>query len=269
MSIINIGIIEDQKLLVMMTRGENSLFLIDYTSWKGIAKLGDLPSSQMFVFPFSKATVEAQMNLYHQAIDADALIYTSNDDGCIWSGLIKSSKDKGELQWTWIPQHLYSTKVKETETDHKDSGLKILNTIWYNIILDILVVSDVSGIVYLIENSFYYTLKSNLKVPVKSDVKQPFFSIGLSSSSKESVVACLTKEKHVRKENESNQKSSLPLFSFGIFKSSSKEEKIVEQAQEEVKVKEETKEDSKVAKPAANRKRVQINKNDILSGNFD
>lgn len=29
---ISIEVIEDQKLLVMMARGENSIFLIDYTS---------------------------------------------------------------------------------------------------------------------------------------------------------------------------------------------------------------------------------------------
>ena len=264
MSIINIGVVEDQKLLIMMTRGENSLFFLDYTSWKGVAKLGDLPSSQMFVFPFSKAMVEAQMNLYHQAIDADALIYTANDDGCICSGLIASTKDNEELQWTWIPQHLYSTKQKET--DHKESGLKILNTIWYNVILDILIVSDVSGVVYLIENTFYYTLKNNLKVPIKSDIKQPFFSIGLSQSSKESIVAWLTKEKHVKKEHEEKEKSSsLPLFSLGIFKSSNKENND-EEVKKDKRIKDENKEESKVIKPVANRKRVQINKNDILSG---
>lgn len=64
-----------------MTRGENIIYVIDYTSCKGIARLGNLPSSHMFVFPFSKPMVTAQMELYHQAIDADALMFTSMDDG--------------------------------------------------------------------------------------------------------------------------------------------------------------------------------------------
>lgn len=98
MSLTNIGVVEDKKLLIMMTRGENSMFLLDYTECRGVAKLGDLPSSQMYVFPFSRAIVDAQMELYRQAIDADALIYTSMDDGCICSGLIKSTKSSDELQ---------------------------------------------------------------------------------------------------------------------------------------------------------------------------
>lgn len=83
MSIINIGVLEEKKLLIMMTRGENSIFIIDYMQCTGVAKLGDLPSSQMFVSPFSSAMVQAQMDMYKQAIDADALLYTSMDDGHI------------------------------------------------------------------------------------------------------------------------------------------------------------------------------------------
>ena len=64
-----------------MTRGENNIYVIEYTTCKGIAKLGNLPSSHMFVFPFSNPMVAAQMDLYHQAVDADALMFTSMDDG--------------------------------------------------------------------------------------------------------------------------------------------------------------------------------------------
>lgn len=263
MSIINIGVVEDKKLLVMMTRGENSIYIIDYTSWKGIAKLGDLPSSQMFVFPFSRATVEAQMQLYNQAIDADALIYTSMDDGCICSGLIKSANPNDELQWTWIPQHLYSTK--ESSSSATSSGLKILNNIWYNVILDILIVSDVTGVVYLIENTFYYTLKSNLKTSIRSDVKQPFFSFGFSSSTKANSVAQLTSESHAIKADK--EKEKLPYFSFGFFKSKPKEESKDEnphtQPSQPTQVK-----PTNSSSSTSGRKRVQINKNDILSGNY-
>ena len=115
MSIINIAVLQEKKLLLMMTRGENSIFIMDYMDCRGIAKLGDLPSSQMFACPFTSSMVYAQMELYKQAIDAEALLYTPMDDGNIWTGLIKTSKENGELQALWIPQHLYSTNNKSVD----------------------------------------------------------------------------------------------------------------------------------------------------------
>jgi len=260
MSIVNMGVIEDKNLLIMMTRGDNSIYVMDYTSCSGIAKLGDVPSSQMYVFPFSKATYQAQMELYNQAINTDALIYTSMDDGCICSSLIKSSNENDQLQWTWIPQHLYSTKESSSASD--SSGLKILNSIWYNIILDILIVSDVTGVVYLVENTFFYTLKSNLKTTIRSDYKQPFFSL---SSSDDSSSSQLSSESHViKKGQEKNEKK--PYFSFGFFKSSEPTEQPQPEPEEK---KEEVKKPQKKSNNAAARKRVQINKNDILAGNYN
>lgn len=140
-------------------------------------------------------------------------------------------------------------------------------------ILDILIVSDVSGIVYLIENSFYYTLKSNLKASIKSEAKQPFF--GFSSGHKQSSVAQLSYESHVIKEGETETKK-LPFFSFGFFKSkpetqpaaSPVEESKAKEPSRVVKTEASDKAGQKPSQPSGNRKRVQINKSDILSGNY-
>jgi hypothetical protein len=157
-SIINIGVVESKKLLILMARGDNSLLIIDYTDCKGLAKIERLPSSQMFVFPFSSDTIEMQIKLYNQAIDADALIYLGMDNGDICTGLLKAGKDKeNRLLCTWVPQNLYSTQkfVKNKNEFH----LRILHSIWYNIVLDKVAVSDANGIVYIIDKTFYYTLK--------------------------------------------------------------------------------------------------------------
>ena len=218
-TIINMSVVEERNLIIMTIEEENSLFVMDYTSCKGIAKLGETSNSQILVWPISKATYEAQMNLYDQALDADALCFSPYSSNSILSGLIKSTKKINELHWTWTPQHLYSTKfIKSGE----DEAIGSINCIWYNLILDILVVSDESGSVFLIQNIFYHTLRNNLKTTIKTDIKQPLFSIGLSSSSKQGNFEWLTTEKHAVKLEEENDESktsnSKPLLSLGIYK---------------------------------------------------
>lgn len=133
--------------------------------------------------------------------------------------------------------------------------------------MDILIVADVSGTVYLVENTFFYTLKNNLKTAVKTDSKQPFFSLGFSSSTSLNSVAQLTTETHVIKENTPEK---LPYFSFGFFKSKPKadpepKESPIPHSQPSQPTQVEHVDSSK---PKGGSKRVQINRNDILSGNY-
>ena len=137
-------------------------------------------------------------------------------------------------------------------------------------ILDILIVADVNGMIYLIENTFYHTLKNNLKVSILSDVKQPFFSIGLSQSNKQSEMAKLTKEQHVIEEKAKSEKSK-PFFSFGFFRKKTTEPKSEPStpSREEKKLFEDKPEVSTKSEPDnSTSKRVQINKSEILSGNY-
>lgn len=260
MSIANIGVLEEKKLLILMARGENSIFILDYTECKGIAKLGNLPSSQMFACPITKSMWDPDTKLPGKALpSADALLFTSMDDGNIVSGLIKTSKENEELQATWVPQFLYHTKMGSKDAD--PASVKILNSIWYNIILDILIVADVTGVVY-------YTLSKNIETSIKSNMNEPFFSIGLSSSSKQSHI---TKLIGASPDFDKDGSSAKPLFSFGFFK-----KKVVEQPVEKSpkKVEEEKAAPSNVkasagsSNTAGQGKRVQINKDDILSGNY-
>ena len=98
--------------------------------------------------------------------------------------------------------------------------------IWYNIILDVLLINDSFGNVNLIEGIFYNTLKSNLKTAIASNEKQPFFSIGLSSSSKQSEVEWLITKNSTKRKIDINNKSP-SIFSLGIYKTdiNSKEHK--------------------------------------------
>lgn len=139
---------------------------------------------------------------------------------------------------------------------------------WYNVILDFLIVSDVSGVVYLIENTLYYTLKNNLKVPIRSDKKLPLFSLSYSYRTSGNYVSALTSETHVKKEN-SSPETKKSYFSFGFFGSKSDESSETPvQNTEDANSKEESKSDSNKQPPPA-KTRVKVNKSDILSGNFN
>jgi hypothetical protein len=136
---------------------------------------------------------------------------------------------------------------------------------WYNVVLDFLIVSDASGVVYLIENTLYYTLKNNLKVSIRSDKKQPFFSLGYSYRTSGNHVSPLTTETHCKMEGSTpdNQK---PYFSFGFFRSKSDESTQSSSQNSEDSKNEESK--AVASKKPSTKNRVKVNKSDILSGSY-
>ena len=46
-TIVNISVVEEQKLLIMTIKEDESLYVMDYTSCQGIAKLGSIPNSKI------------------------------------------------------------------------------------------------------------------------------------------------------------------------------------------------------------------------------
>jgi hypothetical protein len=46
--IINIGVVESQKLLVIVAEGENSLFVVNYETCKDLVRIDDLINPAMF-----------------------------------------------------------------------------------------------------------------------------------------------------------------------------------------------------------------------------
>ena len=86
------------------------------------------------------------------------------DNGYVLTGLLKvdetvSSRNDSTFLCNWTPQHLFNVnKGNEVENHH----LKYLSQLWYNVVIDMLIIGDAEGI-YTVEKTFFNTLKSNLK----------------------------------------------------------------------------------------------------------